>query len=202
MQNPWITFNNISKPNVLQLIIIAVVIIFICQFIGWSIIITIIILIIGLYLTRSYQQIQQIDPQQEIEIKNKFIPGSNDYLKTAPNLQNIIFKLRNFVYLNKDNFSNLIFNTSHFIKYYNETMNLNVTTDYQQATTYGKEAINDLDTMIYSLDAKPDSEIILKFNELRQKFKKEIQLMTRQMATKLKIPQNVFNAPEPYSKDH
>jgi c-di-AMP phosphodiesterase-like protein len=205
--NPWIIFNNISKPNVLQLIIIGIIIIFIGKVIGWSIIIIVIVLLLGLYLTRSYQQIKQIDPKQEIEVKNKFIQGSNNYFKQAPNLQNIIFKLRNFVYLNKDNFNDLLFNTGNYIKYYNEIMKSTFDLrsgqseypDFQQAVMYGKEAVNDLNTMIYSMDAPPDSDLIRRFNTLRKNFKDEISIMNQRMAEQLKIPNTVLTAPDAYN---
>jgi len=199
--NPWITFNNISKPNIFQLLIVSIIIILIGKILGFSVILIIIIIILFLYFGRSYQKITKLDPSDQLHAKLALINPQPKHIEAYPKLISIIFDLRKFAYLSKDNFDEFIFNTDQFANYHHIITNsVSLPTKRKQefdiAESYGRSAMRSLDAMIYSFDNAP--LIIQRYRLLCKEFDNQIDIMTKQMASVVGIPPGELYGPRAY----
>lgn len=205
-KNPWIGINNISKKNFFQLLIIVIVVIIVGKILGFSLIIIVLLIIGMVYLGRSYQEIKQLDPADQKAIKTAFIPPApSNFVPThikSEKLISILFDLRQFQYLNRDSYNDIVLNTNEFCKYYNILKNSigdrSVRKqEFDIAKDYGRAAIVALDSMIFSFN----NEIIIikQYRDIRNRFDKIINKMTYEMGLMVGISPAKLQEPKAYN---
>jgi hypothetical protein len=123
------------------------------------------------YLIYKKREIEQITYDKELEIKNKLVVPRPERIDNYPDLINFLYSVKEFYYVNPNEFYGVVNDIDNFIQLYDQIMNNKVlycTQNLEVAFDFIRGAQNHLHALIYNLDV--DKNITKKYHEALRDF--------------------------------
>lgn len=143
------------------------------------------LLIVGLffcYLIYKKRSVEKLTYDKELEIKLNLITPKPQRIDGYPDLINFLYSIRDFYFINPNEFYAIVTNIDNFIQLYEQIMNnemLYGTQNLEVAIPFIRTAQNHLHAMIYNLDVS--KRLTAKYHKALEDF----HLIAQQYITKL-----------------
>jgi hypothetical protein len=123
------------------------------------------------FLVYKKREIEHITYDKQLEIKNKLITPRPQRIDKYPDFINFLYSIKEFYYVNPNDFYDVVINIDNFVQLYDQIMNnkmIYCTQNLEVALQFIRNAQNHLHTIIYNLDT--DKNITKKYHESLRDF--------------------------------